>query len=64
MQTSTKPTHFVSSKVINGTQTTYEQIGVAWDNGDGKLTFKPYGTQIVSGKIYINPIKEADDLAQ
>lgn len=59
--TSNKPTHTASIKILDGSQTRFERVGVAWANEDGKICFKPYGTQIIHGNIYINPVKENDE---
>jgi hypothetical protein len=54
----TKPTHSASTKTGSGDNVKFENVGVAWLNDDGKVALKLYGTQIVSGTIYINPITQ------
>ncbi|OES24683.1 hypothetical protein BFV94_4312 [Alteromonas macleodii] len=56
-----KPTHTASVKIVDGSYTRFDRVGVAWLNDDGKMTFRPYGTQIISGDIYLNPVKEQEE---
>ena len=55
-----KPTHIAKVKEGFGKNVSFEQVGVAWDNGDGKLAIQLYGTQMISGKIYLNKYQDTD----
>lgn len=46
------PTHAVKVKTENAS-TSFEQIGVAWENENGALFVKFYGTQIISSPVSI-----------
>jgi hypothetical protein len=58
-----KPTHTASVKIVDGSQTRYDRVGVAWLNDEGQMSLKLHGTQIISGTVYINPVKEQDEQA-
>ncbi len=50
------PTHAVKVKHENGSSANYEQIGVAWENENGGLFVKFYGTQVIAKPVSIFPI--------
>ena len=58
----TKPTHYAKVRHGQNQQASYEQIGAAWDNGNGSLCDPPHGTQIVQGGFSLYPAKSAEEL--
>ncbi|MCB0627567.1 MAG: hypothetical protein KDC43_27500 [Saprospiraceae bacterium] len=60
-QEKTKPTHYAKVRHGQGQQASYEQIGAAWDNGDGSLYVRLHGTQIVQGGFSLYPAKSAEE---
>jgi hypothetical protein len=61
MSTDTKqPTHVAKSRIVKGDRTTYERIGVAFQNDDGSLYIKLAGTQVVSSFTLYALDKAAD----
>lgn len=57
-KSSKKPTHTLRKKYWNGKRTDFETLGVAWQNDDGSLYIKLYGTQVIDSGFHAFPNKE------
>ena len=52
------PTHIISKRNWSGKRTEYESLGVAWEQDDGSLYIRLYGTQVIDRGFYAFPKKE------
>ena len=55
------PTHHARIKHGQGKQASFETVGIAWLNDDGKITVQLYGRQLIEGRIYCSKIKNTDN---
>lgn len=61
--TGNKPTMTAKQRVGYGKNTSYERLGVAWNNDDGSIYVRVHGTQIITGGFVLYPIEDDGDKA-